>query len=66
MPKMPKIPGGGVPKGIINLGVVAGLAIYGIGNSIYNVEGGHRAIIFNRVVGIKDKVLSSFPVGIYM
>lgn len=60
MPKMPKIPGGGVPKGLINLGVVAGLAIYGIGNSIYNVEGGHRAIIFNRVVGIKDKV---YPEG---
>lgn len=56
IPKMPKLPGGGVPIALINLGVVAGLGIYGISNSLYNVEGGHRAIIFNRLVGIKEKV----------
>ncbi|KAL8518096.1 hypothetical protein ACS0TY_009399 [Phlomoides rotata] len=60
MPKMPNIPGGPFPKALLNLGVVAGLAVYGISNSIYNVEGGHRAIIFNRVLGIKDKV---YPEG---
>ncbi|KAL6527140.1 hypothetical protein OROGR_016230 [Orobanche gracilis] len=38
------------------LGAVAGLAIYGFGNSFYNIEGGHCAIVSNRVGGIKDKV----------
>jgi prohibitin 2 len=28
-------------------------------NSLYNVEGGHRAIVFNRIQGIKDKVWAS-------
>ncbi|KAL8518100.1 hypothetical protein ACS0TY_009399 [Phlomoides rotata] len=60
MPKMPNIPGGSLPKSLINLGVVAGLAVYGISNSTYNVERGHRAIIFSRVVGTKDKV---YPEG---
>lgn len=30
--------------------------IYGVSNSLFNVEGGHRAIVFNRVVGIKETV----------
>jgi prohibitin 2 len=36
--------------------VLGGLGVYGAANSIFNVEGGHRAIVFNRLVGIKDKV----------
>ncbi|XP_010556852.1 PREDICTED: prohibitin-2, mitochondrial [Tarenaya hassleriana] len=28
--------------------------------TVYNVEGGHRAIMFNRLTGIKDKV---YPEG---
>jgi prohibitin 2 len=31
-------------------------AVYGISNSLFNVEGGHRAIVFNRLVGIKESV----------
>lgn len=54
--KVPKMPGGGAASAVIKLGVFAGLGIYGVANSLYNVEGGHRAIIFNRVVGVKDKV----------
>ncbi|KAL7148197.1 hypothetical protein ABFS83_06G162000 [Erythranthe nasuta] len=58
--KMPNMPSGGAASALIKLGIVAGLGIYGIGNSLYNVEGGHRAIVFNRIVGIKDKV---YPEG---
>lgn len=36
--------------------VGGGLAVYGVTNSLFNVEGGHRAIVFNRLVGIKDEV----------
>jgi prohibitin 2 len=35
------------------LAVAAGLG-YGTWNSIYTVEGGHRAVVFNRIVGMKD------------
>ncbi|CAA0816202.1 Prohibitin-2- mitochondrial [Striga hermonthica] len=40
-----------------------GLGVYGVSNSLYNVEGGHRAIVFNRIVGIKDKV---YPEGTHI
>lgn len=56
--KVPNIPGGGAASALIKFGVVAGLGAYGLSNSLYNVEGGHRAIVFNRITGIKDKVLS--------
>jgi prohibitin 2 len=35
------------------LAVAAGLG-YGTYNSVYTVEGGHRAVVFNRFVGMKD------------
>ena len=35
-----------------------GLAAYGIKESIYTVEGGHRAIIFSRLGGIQPDVYS--------
>lgn len=37
---------------------LAGAALLGYGayNSVYNVEAGHRAIVFNRLVGMKDGV----------
>lgn len=34
----------------------AGLLGYGAYHSIYTVQGGHRAVVFNRVVGMKDTV----------
>ncbi|XP_012851667.1 PREDICTED: prohibitin-1, mitochondrial-like isoform X2 [Erythranthe guttata] len=58
--KMPNMPGGGATSALIKLGVVTGLGIYGVANSLYNVEGGHRAIVFNRIGGIKDEV---YPEG---
>ncbi|KAI3470530.1 hypothetical protein Pfo_027193 [Paulownia fortunei] len=61
--KVPNMPGGGAASALVKLGVIAGLGIYGLGNSLYNVEGGHRAIVFNRIVGIKDKV---YPEGTHI
>ncbi|CAI9114562.1 OLC1v1015313C1 [Oldenlandia corymbosa var. corymbosa] len=61
--KVPKVPGGGVPSALIKLGIVAGLGVYGVANSLYNVEGGHRAIVFNRISGIREKV---YPEGTHL
>jgi len=36
--------------------VVAGGLGYGAYNSVYTVEGGHRAIVFNRVLGMKPHI----------
>eukprot|EP00193_Tetraselmis_chui_P002187 CAMPEP_0177763326 /NCGR_PEP_ID=MMETSP0491_2-20121128/6811_1 /TAXON_ID=63592 /ORGANISM="Tetraselmis chuii, Strain PLY429" /LENGTH=289 /DNA_ID=CAMNT_0019279425 /DNA_START=145 /DNA_END=1014 /DNA_ORIENTATION=+ len=55
--------GKGLPKGagglaarLATVAVGGGLMIYGAANSLFNVEGGHRAIVFNRLVGIKEQV----------
>ncbi|XP_022726676.1 prohibitin-1, mitochondrial [Durio zibethinus] len=56
--KVPKMPGGGALPTLLKIGVLGGLGLYGVANSLYNVEGGHRAIVFNRILGIKDKVYS--------
>ena len=57
--RVPKAPFGGAASALIKLGVIGGLGLYGAMNSLYNVEGGHRAIVFNRLGGIKDKVVIS-------
>ncbi|KAL5054266.1 hypothetical protein RYX36_034948 [Vicia faba] len=54
--KVPNVPGGGAASALMKLGVIGGIGLYVAGNSLYNVEGGHRAIVFNRLVGVKDKV----------
>lgn len=41
--------------------VLGGIGVYGASQSIYNVEGGHRAIVFNRFSGIKAEVSSRRP-----
>jgi len=38
--------------------MVAGALGYGAYNSVFTVEGGHRAVIFNRVVGMKETIYS--------
>ncbi|CAN6209838.1 unnamed protein product [Urochloa humidicola] len=45
---------------LVKVAVFGGAAVYAAVNSLYNVEGGHRAIVFNRIQGIKDKV---YPEG---
>ncbi|KAH7685071.1 prohibitin 2 protein [Dioscorea alata] len=62
--KVPNVPGGARAAGtLVKLAVVGGVAVYGALNSLYNVEGGHRAIVFNRLQGIKDKV---YPEGTHL
>lgn len=48
---------------MIKIGIIGGIGLYAAANSLYNVEGGHRAIVFNRVVGVKDKV---YPEGTHI
>ena len=52
--KMPK--GGGPAAGLGGVLAAAGLGLYTLSNCLFNVEGGKRAIVFNRVGGIKDQV----------
>jgi hypothetical protein len=51
-----KLPSAGPLGALARLAVIGGIGLYGAVNSLYNVEGGHRAIVFNRIVGVKDKV----------
>ncbi|KAL4420948.1 hypothetical protein ABPG77_004577 [Micractinium sp. CCAP 211/92] len=51
--RMPAGPGAGRLAQVLLMG---GAAVYGLANSLFNVEGGHRAIVFNRISGIKDTV----------
>eukprot|EP01025_Chloroclados_australasicus_P055302 TRINITY_DN6660_c0_g2_i1.p1 TRINITY_DN6660_c0_g2~~TRINITY_DN6660_c0_g2_i1.p1 ORF type:complete len:285 (-),score=23.42 TRINITY_DN6660_c0_g2_i1:663-1517(-) len=52
--QIPQIPAGaGALARTLLLG--GGLLYAGL-NCLFNVEGGHRAIVFNRIVGIKEKV----------
>lgn len=54
--KVPKVPGGGAASTLLKLGLLGGVGVYAAANSLYNVEGGHRAIVFNRIGGVKDQV----------
>ncbi|XP_057792420.1 prohibitin-1, mitochondrial-like [Salvia miltiorrhiza] len=60
---VPKMPSGNGASKLISFGAIAGLTLYGLSNSLYNVEGGHRAIVFNRIWGVKDKV---YPEGTHI
>jgi prohibitin 2 len=35
---------------------IGGITIYGVSHSLFNVEGGHRAVVFNRLMGLKETV----------
>jgi prohibitin 2 len=54
--KMPK--GGGPLVSLVNAAVVVGGVGYGLYHSVFTVEGGHRAIVFNRLTGIKEQTYS--------
>ncbi|KAL1122255.1 hypothetical protein AAG570_003660 [Ranatra chinensis] len=52
---------GNNPKGLglgLKLIAVAGAAVYGVSQSMYTVEGGHRAIIFSRLSGVQKDIFS--------
>lgn len=51
---MPSAPGGGAAAKAATALIGAGLLGYGAMNSIYTVQGGHRAIVFNRLTGMKE------------
>ncbi len=36
--------------------VLGGATVWAGTNSLFNVEGGHRAIVFNRLIGVKENV----------
>lgn len=63
------IPKGGMPSGgggggkateaagnAVTALLAAGALGYGAMNSVYNVDGGHRAVVFNRITGMKETV----------
>lgn len=56
--KAPKVPVRGIVT-LLSVGVVGGLGVYGLNNGLYNVEGGSQAIVFNRITGLKNKVMLS-------
>ena len=59
-----KVPRGAPVGRLVQALVVGGAGVYGIANSLFNVEGGHRAIVFNRISGIKEQVSHHLiPVG---
>ena len=51
-----KLPPTGAITGGLSMLIGGGTLTYAAANSLFNVEGGHRAIVFNRFVGIKDTV----------
>jgi len=55
--KVPNVLGGAGISVLLKLGIVGGIGLYAAANNLYNVEGGHWAIVFNRLVGVKDKVI---------
>mmetsp|Transcript_13290 Transcript_13290/g.48387 ORF Transcript_13290/g.48387 Transcript_13290/m.48387 type:complete len:290 (-) Transcript_13290:149-1018(-) len=42
--------------GVLRTIGLAGAAVYGVSNSLMNVEGGHRAVVFNKVTGMRQSV----------
>lgn len=52
------LPVGGAGGKLATVGLLAGLGLYGLSEGLYNVEGGHRAIVFSRIGGIKDQVVT--------
>lgn len=58
-----KLPPGNAVGRLARVLVGAGALVYGATHSLFNVEGGHRAIVFNRLGGIKEKV---YPEGTHL
>jgi prohibitin 2 len=51
-----RVPGAGALYGLLGIGVLGGGA-YLVNESMYNVEGGHRAVVFNRFQGVRQQVV---------
>ncbi|KAK8952333.1 hypothetical protein KSP39_PZI004502 [Platanthera zijinensis] len=61
--KNARVPNTGSAGTLVKLALIGGAGVYAAFNSLYNVDGGHRAIVFNRIHGIKDKV---YPEGTHL
>ncbi|XP_068645589.1 prohibitin-1, mitochondrial-like [Aristolochia californica] len=61
--RVPNMPAPGAASALVKVVLIGGLGLYGALNSLYTVEGGHRAIVFNRLVGVKEKV---YPEGTHL
>ncbi|CAF2107457.1 unnamed protein product [Brassica oleracea var. botrytis] len=61
--KVPKVPGGGAASALLKVGIIGGLGLYAATQSLYNVDGGHRAIMFNRKVIVIAQV---YPEGTHL
>ncbi|OLY84993.1 Prohibitin-2 [Smittium mucronatum] len=51
--------GGQLPKGSRSVGIIAalvGLGAYALNESLYNVDGGHRAIKYSRIFGVMNDI----------
>jgi hypothetical protein len=46
---------------LVKLALAGGAVWFTASKTLYNVEGGHRSIVFNRLKGIKDKVTPIRP-----
>merc|ERR1711962_1859256 len=55
---MKKIAAGGGGGAASGGAALALSGLYGISQSFYTVDGGHRAIIFSRIGGVQDRVYS--------
>ncbi|CAN0095137.1 unnamed protein product [Pylaiella littoralis] len=53
-----KIPSGGPILPFLNGALLVGVVGYCGYNSVYTVDGGHRAIVFNRLSGVKEAVMA--------
>ncbi|KAK1315722.1 hypothetical protein QJS10_CPA05g00709 [Acorus calamus] len=53
---MPNVTASGGLSALVKAVAAGTVLIYMASNSLYNVEGGHRAIVFNCIGGIKDEV----------
>ncbi|XP_020577030.1 prohibitin-1, mitochondrial-like [Phalaenopsis equestris] len=58
-----RVPNAGAASTLVKVALIGGAGVYAALNSLYNVDGGHRAIVFNRIHGIKDKV---YPEGTHL
>lgn len=42
-------------RSLLTLGLGGAASLYALSNSVFNVDGGHRAIIFSRISGVREK-----------
>ncbi|KAG2328212.1 hypothetical protein Bca52824_010940 [Brassica carinata] len=59
--KVPNVPGSPALSALLKVSVIGGLCVYAVANSLYNVEGRHRAVMFNRLTGLPGRTHFMLP-----